>query len=151
MTVDESAFPRIHELGGYTPTSCPDEFYNCIAWAAAVSDEWWAPGGVWPDNFPDDHSVESLIKVYEHHGFLRCEHGAVETGFDKLAIYSKNNIWQHAARQLADGQWTSKLGPDDDISHATVEALEGPAYGSVVQYMKRPVRDQPPTSPVTKG
>ena len=41
------------------------------------------------------------------------------------------------ARQLASGTWTSKLGPDEDISHHTPAALEGALYGTVVVLMKR--------------
>lgn len=34
-----------------------------------------------------------------------------------------------AARQLADGGWTSKLGQSVRIEHATLDALTGEAYG----------------------
>ena len=44
------------------------------------------------------------------------------------------------ARQLENGQWTSKLGNDIDITHPTVEALEDGEYGTAVQYMRRPIR-----------
>ena len=37
----------------------------------------------------------------------------------------------HAARQLESGEWTSKLGKDfEDIPHTTLDALNGPVYGS---------------------
>jgi hypothetical protein len=49
------------------------------------------------------------------------------------------------SRQLPDGTWTSKCGPNEDITHNTLDALEsyGPAYGSGdtygcdVLYMRR--------------
>ena len=44
----------------------------------------------------------------------------------------------HAARQLPNGRWTSKLGELEDIEHV-LHDLEGAAYGSVVLVMKRPV------------
>ena len=43
----------------------------------------------------------------------------------------------HAARQLSDGQWTSNLGDWEDISHASIEALEGAIYGKVVAFLER--------------
>jgi hypothetical protein len=43
----------------------------------------------------------------------------------------------HAARQLDNGRWTSKLGELEDIEHS-LRDLEGAAYGTVVQVMKRP-------------
>ena len=49
--------------------------------------------------------------------------------------------WTHAARQLADGWWTSKLGPAEDIRHRTPQALAGDQYGQVVAFMKRPTTE----------
>ena len=44
----------------------------------------------------------------------------------------------HAARQSWRGIWYSKIGSNVDITHKSPQALEGPAYGVVVQMMKRP-------------
>ncbi len=44
----------------------------------------------------------------------------------------------HAARQLASGRWTSKLGKAEDIEH-DLHDLEGDLYGIVVLLMKRPL------------
>ncbi|MCH7504396.1 hypothetical protein IID04_02010 [PVC group bacterium] len=39
-------------------------------------------------------------------------------GFEKIIIYvSKDGITQHAARQMSDGKWTSKLGRSFDVKH----------------------------------
>lgn len=59
--------------------------------------------------------------------------------FEKLALYGSAMMYTHAARQLPDGKWTSKLGQLEDITHTTTEAIEGGDYGEVVQYMKRPL------------
>ena len=67
-----------------------------------------------------------------------CESADHEPEYDKIAIYGDGGEYTHVARQLAvDGTWTSKLGPDDDINHATPEALAGGAYGNVVKIMRR--------------
>jgi len=56
--------------------------------------------------------------------------------FEKVAIYALDGEPTHAARQLSDGTWTSKLGKDIDITH-TLRALEGSTYGQVAAYLKR--------------
>ena len=69
-----------------------------------------------------------------------CSDGTPEDGFEKIAIYAtgpSNTKPSHAARQLANGKWTSKLGQVEDIEHDTVTAIEGPLYGLVVRYLKR--------------
>lgn len=58
-------------------------------------------------------------------------------GFVKIALYALRDEWTHASRQLEDGRWTSKLGPEFDITHQKPEDLEGSSYGKVVFYMKR--------------
>ena len=42
-----------------------------------------------------------------------------------VAIYQSGGLPTHAARQLSDGNWTSKLGPNIDITHS-LSGLEGP-------------------------
>ena len=42
------------------------------------------------------------------------------------------------ARQLAAGDWTSKLGKEEDLTHHTLKSLEGNLYGTVLKFMKRP-------------
>ena len=44
----------------------------------------------------------------------------------------------HAAKQLPNGRWTSKLGRSQDVEH-TLEGLEGSAYGRARLVMRRPV------------
>lgn len=68
-----------------------------------------------------------------------CEDGALEDGFEKVAIYALSFIVTHMARQLASGRWTSKLGELEDIEHASPAELEGQKYGTVVQYMRRAI------------
>jgi hypothetical protein len=58
-------------------------------------------------------------------------------GFEKIAIYVLDEKPQHAARQLPNGKWTSKLGQYEDIEHNALEGLEGSIYGYVACVMKR--------------
>ncbi|MEW6252254.1 MAG: hypothetical protein AB1716_16570 [Planctomycetota bacterium] len=128
-------FPNIH--GKYREKSQRDGKYNCIAWAANDTARWWShsTGYVWPA--PRRADPEALVSVFESLGYSRCGSGALEPGVEKVALYAISRTWSHAARQLANGEWTSKLGEDEDIQHETAECLEGPAYGTVYCFMKR--------------
>ena len=142
MTVHESNFPRL-AADGYRLTSDPSEEQNCIGHAADRPGEWWDPAEdtIWPDGVPRDYNVDSLVAVFLTLGYTLCDSGTHEVGYEKVAIYSDDDEYTHAARQLADGSWTSKLGPDDDIVHPTPESLAGGTYGNVVRMLKRPIRE----------
>jgi hypothetical protein len=45
----------------------------------------------------------------------------VRVGWQTIALYSADGELTHAARRLDNGRWTSKLGPDIDIEHDTLE------------------------------
>ena len=78
--------------------------------------------------------------AYRIMGFEECPDGALESGYEKIAIYvSEIGEPTHIARQLGNGSWTSKLGELEDIEHGSPESLEGPepCYGSVASYMRR--------------
>lgn len=130
-------FPRLtkdnHEI-----TSPKTIKYNCIAWAVSKTDRWWQPGVYWPvESSRDDHGIGNLIAAFKSLGYEECDHGELETGVEKLALYGSGLMYTHAARQLPDGRWSSKLGQLEDIVHTTVEAIAGNDYGEVVQFMKR--------------
>ncbi len=75
-------------------------------------------------------------------GYEECEDGSHEPGFEKIALYAKDAEPTHAARQLPDGRWTSKLGKLEDIAHS-LEGLAECLYGEIVLFMKRPAGDRP--------
>jgi hypothetical protein len=76
--------------------------------------------------------------AFEALGYEVCDDRRLEPGYEKIAIYGLAGSPEHAAKQLLDGSWSSKLGYLNDIVHATLEALEGPDYGSVEVIMRRP-------------
>ena len=135
--IDE-LFPGL-AAAGYEVTSEPDDNYNCIAYAAGDLDNWWSHAGNyrWP-NAARSPSVTSLIAVFAGLGYEICNDAAATAGFEKVALYARNGNWTHAAIQLPDGAWSSKLGPDEDIRHAIPESLAGETYGSVHCFMRRP-------------
>ena len=142
-------FPNLTETN-HTKTSEEDLGYNCIAWAAergASDEEWWWPrveeeGYYWPASVPRRATVECFVEAFRTLEYEPCSSGEREAGWQKVALYvDDRGTPTHMARQLADGQWTSKLGGDEDITHATLEALEGPLYGQAEYYLRRRSRD----------
>lgn len=139
--VDKTHFPQLRD-GDYEETSSEAEHYNCIAWAAGIQTEWWEPSedGVWPTDVPKQPTIDNLAEVYKKFGYTNCDSAHYEEGFEKVAIYGSPYEYEHAARQLADGKWTSKLGASYDIRHSNLECLTGGLYGSVRRILRRPRR-----------
>ena len=138
MPLDAKYFPNASkECANRSPKS---RFYNCIAFTAGDATRNWWPNSrmaYWPKDVPEKETVNSFLKLYQNFGYTNCKEGSFENGFEKVAIYALNNKVKHAARQLPNGNWESKLGQNVDIEHETVENLEGPCYGTVVRYLKR--------------
>jgi|SRR3989339_1811336 len=135
----ELKFPSINDFG-YRQTSPPDISYNCIAWAAEDNGRWWWPTAqaYWPSGVERKLDVDSFIKAYGTIGYTPCDNGEFEESYDKIAIYvDENNHPTHAARQLHNGFWTSKLGRYKDIEHCSVHGVEGKEYGRVAVFLKR--------------
>ncbi|MEO1395545.1 MAG: hypothetical protein AAFV90_21795 [Cyanobacteria bacterium J06634_5] len=132
-------FPNLKSTA-YRETSPRTNEYNCIAWAAEEDDRWWSPtqdAYYWPDGVPAEWTIDAVVLVFESLGFELCDSAELEAGLQKVAIYQGNDgDPTHAARQLPDGKWTSKLGDWEDIEH-TLAGIEGEKYGSVCQIMKR--------------
>ena len=82
--------------------------------------------------------MSAYVQAFGTKGFLPCNSAKIEAGVQKVALYAKNNFPKHAAKQLPDGWWASKLGRDVDIEH-TLVALNGGVYGDVVIFLKKPV------------
>jgi hypothetical protein len=133
-------FPLLRSTG-FRPTSPATKDYNCIAWAAEISNKWWWPtkGGWWPPGTARARTVDCFVKAFGTRGYIKCEDGSFEAGFVKVALYAKDGIPTHAARQLSSGKWTSKLGESFDIEHDIVEGVTGPVYGTVSRFLKKPL------------
>ena len=135
-------FPNLTS-GNSRKTSEASNDYNCIAWAADDATRFWWPDengfGYWPEgnNIPREVSLSAFIAAYESIGYAVCDDGKVESAFEKIAIYTKENRPTHAARQLPSGKWTSKLGTYIDIEHASLNDVSGNSYGTVSCFLKR--------------
>jgi len=137
----ETAFPNLRHTS-YEIASSPARTYNCIAWAAGDVGRWWWPTQMapyyWPVGVPREVRLESFVRAFQTLGYEVYATGELEPEFEKVALYARNGVPTHAARQLESGVWTSKLGTAHDIQHAVLAAVEGSQYGSVAQIMRRP-------------
>lgn len=138
----EVLFPRLRGAI-YRLTSPAADSYNCIAWAVGDTSRWWWPDDpvrtYWPVDAPRLETLAAFGDAFATLGYVPCEQADLESGFEKIALYAADTdgVPTHAARQLNNGRWTSKLGALEDIEHA-LEDLTGNVYGSVIQIFKRP-------------
>ena len=146
MTADRlvQLFPAL-ATSDYEITSLADPAYNCIAWAAEDTARWWEPVPIplpsyyWPEGVSLELTLASYVQAFESLGYRVCDDDSLESGFMKIALYvSADGLPTHAARQLASGEWTSKLGKSVDIRHRALTVLEGDMYGRVACVMRRP-------------
>ena len=124
-------------------TSPRDRRYNCIAWAAGETHRKWWPDKMetdhWPVGVPRRETLDAFEAAFGTLGYTPCDNPELEKGFEKVALYTwAAGTPKHAARQLPDGTWTSKLGREHDIRHE-LNGVEGRDYGVVKRILKRPV------------
>lgn len=138
--IEFGSFPRL-TLSNHRITSPPAFDYNCIAWSAGDTRRWWQPGVYWPvPSRSDDYGAGVLEHLFHSLGFTDCAAvTSTEAGFEKVALYDNGLFYTHAARQLPNGKWTSKLGKEEDIEHDTPDDVAGGIYGELRKIMKRPV------------
>ena len=136
----EELFPRLRS-SPYEVTSPEDGNYNCVAWAARDTEIWWEPDILglyyWPRGVPRGCTLDAFREAFAQEGYEPCNTRVLEPAQETVAIFvNKAGAPTHAARQLPNGRWTSKLGRAEDIEH-DLNALEGDQYGSVALIMKR--------------
>ena len=121
-----------------------DFFYNCIAFAASETHRIWWPSPVnkayWPAGVPRERTLDAFKAAYATLGFEGCDGGELEQGYEKIAIYALRAKPTHAAKQLPNGHWASKIGREEDIEHETVSGVTGDNYGEVAVYLKRRIQ-----------
>jgi hypothetical protein len=134
----ESEFPH---LGKWEEHSKAARGYNCYAFAAGDDTQRWEPDPAeqyyWPIALRA-YTVPAFTQAYQTRHYEVCADGLREHGYEKIVIYADDSgIVRHAARQISDGRWLSKLGYVEDIIHETPQSLASPTYGQPVCYMKR--------------
>ncbi|MEN6455407.1 MAG: hypothetical protein ABFD10_14215 [Prolixibacteraceae bacterium] len=149
MRILLQAFPKLSQDKYFKVTSKATSVYNCIAWAYKIDNRWMWPNtgeylfldGVhyWPSDEVMDCDVSNFIEAFRLKGYECCENCDFEPEFRKIALYVKPGTTEctHAARELSNGCWTSKLGPSNDIQHGTPDTIENDDYGKVYCFMKK--------------
>lgn len=108
-------------------TSAPTDEYNCVGWVPRELNRWYDPELFWPDDVPkpdSDEDIQCYVALFESWGFEVCKDEHYETGFLKIALYIARGSFQHVAKQLRDGSWSSKAGVLHDFRHCTLDALQ---------------------------
>lgn len=134
----KAAFPQLAETS-FEVTSPDTPAYNCIAWAMDDASRWWwpDPNYFWPCGIARENTVECFEAAFSMSGYRPVGDASFVQGVEKVALYvGADGRPTHAARQLPDGDWTSKLGQWVDIRHA-LEGLEGEFYGRVAMIFAR--------------
>ena len=138
-------FPSLRTPGNFRRNSNPTAIYNCIAWALRLDDLFVASDNVpwhwWPVGVDRSFSEASLINCFKCFGFVECDDPSFEPSYDKVALYSQNGMWTHAARVIKPDFYHSKFGYNVDGFHRSGDVLSS-KYGLVYKYMKRPVADR---------
>jgi hypothetical protein len=132
-------FPKLDE-SSLAITSPRTNRYNCVAYAAGDDRRWWwpDPDGIsyWPPGAQRRSDLVAFEQAFGTIGYALAADGKLEAGYEKIAIYAVGSKPTHAAKQLPDGKWSSKLGALEDISHQ-LEGVENNEYGAVAFFMKR--------------
>ena len=83
------------------------------------------------------YGIEIYEAMFRTLGFEECDSQYLEDGIEKIVMFSDSTGFSHVARQLASGNWTSKLGNGVDIEHQSPEDLVGQSYGTIYKVLKR--------------
>lgn len=113
--------------------------YNCIAYAAGDTGQRWdlPLDYYWPPGVARSPSIETLTAVFSALGYEICSAPSLEPGYQKVALYVEDGEWTHAALQMPNGRWRSKMGDLELIEHRTPASLNGGLYGNAKVYMRR--------------
>jgi hypothetical protein len=135
-------FPNLNSANHTQKSPC-DVSYNCVAWAAGKNNVFWWPreDHVWPIENKYGETIEAIVDLFNCLGYDICNNENFEKDYEKISIYAKCKGTRftptHVARQINNGYWSSKLGPEIDIIHQKVEDLSSPVYGKPMVFMKR--------------
>ena len=125
-----ASFPRLgEEFEVLAPATVT---YNCIGWSLGHTRSW-----VWPTVSGQPASLYHFDGLYRYYGFYRVAglDYSRQPGLDKVVLYASQQpdgriAPTHAALQMTDGSWSSKLGSLPLIRHLHPNDVAGPSYGS---------------------
>lgn len=140
-------FPSAIQDKTYFITSPQDANYNCISWSIGSNDVviWPDDDGIfgWPEDIDRNPTLENFKAFFNLVGFSECNGGSLILGWEKIAIYGKDqDTVLHASRQMSNGRWACKMGTGTDVEHIDEFTYVGSGYGRLLAYMQRQ-RGQP--------
>jgi hypothetical protein len=118
-------YPRLSS-SDHKITSEANDQYNCVAWVDRVMNHWFEPEIFWPPGVPvplGQDDLDCYVALFRQWGFEECASRCLESGFLKIAIYAVGQEFEHVAKQLPSGQWSSKGGVLHDFKHRELDAL----------------------------
>ena len=83
--------------------------------------------------------IESLKEAFTGLGYEQCHDRGATAGYQKVALYEAQGRMQHAAIQMPNGRWRSKMGRGPVIEHRNPNSLSGGRYGQATIIMRRAV------------
>src|SRR4051812_3164608 len=96
----EGRFPGLRGRP-YAITSPPDGDYNCIAWAAGDSKQWWWPDAAaddaWPTGVTRAETLVAFRDAFATLGYVVCDDERLEPGYEKVAVFALAGVPKHAA------------------------------------------------------
>ena len=143
----QKLFPKLRIGDNFQHTSEATPGYNCVGFANGDSSKWWqfgirGGGYYWPVDLGD--TLEAWVELFAREGYSPAENGEIEPGVEKIAIYANLKDFSPSHVAKSDGTtWKSKLGRLQDISHVSLDLLEGPGdndYGFVQRILQRPLK-----------
>ncbi|MBO1347553.1 MAG: hypothetical protein EBE86_009225 [Hormoscilla sp. GUM202] len=135
-TVEMAKHPAYREI-----ISMGEAVIPFLLGVAGDRERWWQPTPsdefYWVEGVPRSETLSAYIQAYQTLGYTSCESEVLEIGYEKIALYvDDRGVPVHAAKQLPNVKWSSKLGWLEDIEHE-LEGLIGERYGKVGQILKR--------------
>lgn len=120
-------YPRLIDDPSHKITSEATDSYNCVAWVQRDTNHWIDPELFWPPGVPEpdgDDDLDCYLALFRSWGYEDATSEELEDGFLKIAIFATDGAFDHVAKQLPSGRWSSKGGNRYDFRHGTLHAIE---------------------------
>jgi hypothetical protein len=147
----ETLVPNVRLGDNSQETSGQTPLYNCIAHSVQTALVYIWPDAdeeyAWPPTLPRNDSVPNFVEFYQQCGFEPCGDPSFEEGYEKIVIFQIGGRVAHAALQLENGHWTSKIGDLIDIEHIDLQVVSGGVNGAPTQAVRRRATGLPPQLP----
>ena len=98
LTPLEQVFPGLRGRV-YRVSSPVADKYNCIAWAAGDTSQWWWPdepdlptSSFWPPAALRMETLDAFLQAFSTLGYTRCAGDQEEAGYEKIALFVLDSV-----------------------------------------------------------